>query len=230
MDFSGGTASVAAQIASALGPGFAVSNPSGTVLRVLDDGAAGLTDVTALSARATVTGLSSGEAALPLFTDGPAAYTGSYEKGSQLTGLAARIALNPAVKADLSTLVQYGTGVAAGDPTRPEHLFDALTSATLSFTGRAGIGGSTSTFAGTVGDFATQVIATQAGDAASATSLNEGQKVVLNAVQSRVSEVSGVNVDTEMAQLIQLQTAYGANARVMSAAKEMLDTLMRVGQ
>jgi flagellar hook-associated protein 1 FlgK len=32
-----------------------------------------------------------------------------------------------------------------------------------------------------------------------------------------------------MAQLIQLQTAYGANARVMSAAKEMLDMLMRVG-
>ena len=83
--------------------------------------------------------------------------------------------------------------------------------------------------AGTVGDFATQLIATQASDAGSATALNQGQQVVLNSVTARMSAMSGVNVDTEMTQLIQLQTAYGANARVMSAAKEMLDTLMRVG-
>jgi flagellar hook-associated protein 1 FlgK len=31
-----------------------------------------------------------------------------------------------------------------------------------------------------------------------------------------------------MANLIQLQTAYGANARVLTAARDMLDTLMRI--
>ena len=63
------------------------------------------------------------------------------------------------------------------------------------------------------------------GEAASnASSLAEGQDVVVNALQQRINEASGVNVDQEMANLIALQTAYGANARVMSAVKEMLDT------
>jgi flagellar hook-associated protein 1 FlgK len=51
---------------------------------------------------------------------------------------------------------------------------------------------------------------------------------VVNALKQRMAEISGVNVDQEMANLINLQTAYGANARVMSAVQEMLDTLMRM--
>jgi flagellar hook-associated protein 1 FlgK len=35
-------------------------------------------------------------------------------------------------------------------------------------------------------------------------------------------------VDQEMANLINLQTAYAANARVMSAVKDMIDRLMNV--
>ncbi len=35
-------------------------------------------------------------------------------------------------------------------------------------------------------------------------------------LQQRVNEASGVNIDQEMANLITLQTAYGANARVMT--------------
>ncbi len=31
-----------------------------------------------------------------------------------------------------------------------------------------------------------------------------------------------------MSRLIQLQTAYGANARVLTAARDMLDTLLRI--
>jgi flagellar hook-associated protein 1 FlgK len=37
---------------------------------------------------------------------------------------------------------------------------------------------------------------------------------------------SAVNVDAEMANLLNLQNAYAANARVMSTVKEMLETLM----
>ena len=43
-----------------------------------------------------------------------------------------------------------------------------------------------------------------------------------------MEDKSGVNVDQEMANLISLQTAYGANARVMSVVKDMLDTLMKM--
>jgi flagellar hook-associated protein 1 FlgK len=64
--------------------------------------------------------------------------------------------------------------------------------------------------------------------AANALNLAEGQDVVVNALQQRMNQASGVNVDEEMANLITLQTAYGANARVMSAVKDMLERLMEM--
>jgi flagellar hook-associated protein 1 FlgK len=41
------------------------------------------------------------------------------------------------------------------------------------------------------------------------------------------SEFSGVDLDTEAARLLEQQQAYQALARVLSTAKEMLDTLLR---
>ena len=46
--------------------------------------------------------------------------------------------------------------------------------------------------------------------------------------KARYGEQASVNVDQEMAQLTQLQNAYAANARVFSAAKEMLDVLLQI--
>ena len=64
--------------------------------------------------------------------------------------------------------------------------------------------------------------------AANASSLAQGQDVVVNALQQRINDASGVNIDQEMANLISLQTAYGANARVMTAVRDMIDTLMKM--
>ena len=70
IDFSGGMGSVVTQINAALtGTGMTASN-SGTVLQILDDGAANTVDVNSMSATATVTSLTGGSAELPLFTDG----------------------------------------------------------------------------------------------------------------------------------------------------------------
>ena len=67
------------------------------------------------------------------------------------------------------------------------------------------------------------------GEAASnASNLAQGQDVVVNALKQRFSDDSGVNVDQEMAYLIQLQTAYGANARVMTAVRDMIDELLKM--
>ncbi len=52
--------------------------------------------------------------------------------------------------------------------------------------------------------------------------------MVVNSLQQRFDETSGVNIDTEMANLLNLQMAYAANARVMTTIKEMLDQLMRM--
>ena len=52
--------------------------------------------------------------------------------------------------------------------------------------------------------------------------------MVLNSLQQRFNDASGVNVDQEMSNLLTLQNSYAANARVMSAVKDMLDALMQM--
>jgi flagellar hook-associated protein 1 FlgK len=116
----------------------------------------------------------------------------------------------------------------SGDPTRPNFIFDQLTSTSFAFSPSTGMGSTATPYSGSLSDFLKQVLSQQGQAAANATSLAQGQDMVVNALQQRVNDASGVNVDQEMANLITLQTAYGANARVMSAIKDMLDTLMKM--
>ena len=230
INFSGGMASVITQINAALtGTGMSASNPSGTTLEVLDDGAANTVDVNSVSATKTVTGLLGGSAELPLFTDGSTPFTGAItSRGSQVTGLAARITVNPSVVADPSSLVAYQSGTAAGDSTRPDFILQQLTGASLTFSPNTGIGTTSAPFVGTLTTYLRQVVSQQGEAASSADNLKQGQDVVLNALQQRFNDASGVNVDQEMANLLTLQNSYAANARVMSAVKEMLDALINM--
>ena len=96
------------------------------------------------------------------------------------------------------------------------------------FSPESGIGTDTQPYEGALNDFIRQTISMQGSAAENAERLKEGQDIVLNALQERYSERSSVNIDAEMARLLQLQTAYGANARVFSAVKEMIDMLMKI--
>jgi flagellar hook-associated protein 1 FlgK len=229
IDFSGGMASVVAQLNAQFGGQLTFSNPFGASLRILDDGAPNTSDVDAVSLTRTTTSLSGGSAALGLFTDGSNPYSGALAAGgNQNTGLAGRIAVNPALLLDASKLVLYGAGVAAGDPTRPDFIYQRLTEATFMFQPQVGFGTAASPFSGSLPAFLRQTLTVQGEAAANARSLADGQRVVVNALQARMAEKSGVNVDQEMANLIALQTAYGANARVMSTIREMLELLMQI--
>ncbi len=73
-----------------------------------------------------------------------------------------------------------------------------------------------------------RVVSSQGQAVEAAKRLDEGQQVALAAVQSRFQSTSQVNVDQEMSTLIELQTAYAANARIISTVKEMMDVLLRV--
>lgn len=232
IDFSGGMASVAAQIQAAVGAGFTVSN-TGSVLRVVDDGAGATRDVVGLTARPTQTSLTGGTSELPFFVDAGrnnAAYTGSFEGGAQSAGYASRITVNPDLVADRSRLVVYNTAPATpqGDTTRPKFLLDRLTSSQRSFTNSTGFDGSTATSTGTISSFVQRVVASQGQASEQAQRLDEGQQVALASVQSRFLEDTQVNVDQEMSTLIELQSAYAANARVISTVKELLDVLLRL--
>ena len=78
INFSGGMGSVVSQLNAALGTNLQFSNPSGTVLQVLNNGSSNV--VNSLSATSTVTSLTSGSAQLPLFLDGTAPITGALNR------------------------------------------------------------------------------------------------------------------------------------------------------
>jgi flagellar hook-associated protein 1 FlgK len=230
IDFSAGMASVLTQINTALGAtGMTASYSSGTVLQVLDDGAGNTVDVDALSTTATVTSLSGGSAELPFFTDGNQAYTGAFTSaGSQSVGFAGRITLNSALVADPSKLVAYQVGIPAGDGTRPDFIYQQLTSSAATFSPDGGIGTVGAPFSGPITTYLRQVISQQGEAADTADKLKQGQDIVLNSLQQRFNNNAGVNVDQEMANLMSLQNSYAANARVMSVVSAMFDTLLRM--
>lgn len=232
LDFSGGIGSVIGQLTAALGSsGPQFSNPSGTTLRILDDGAGNSVAIDAVTATATVNGLTAGVPELALFVDVNGPYSGAIRSsGSQSIGFAGRIAVNRNLVADPSRLVVFQTTplTSAGDGTRPNFLYDRLNDGTLTFAPRSGIGAANAPFAGTIQSFLRQVLSQQGQEAAAAESLKQGQEVVYNALQQRFNESAAVDIDQEMAHLLSLQNAYGANARVLTTIKEMLDTLLKL--
>ena len=227
VDFSGGINSVVSQLNAAFGANLQFSNSSGALQVVNAAGSGNVVD--SLSATSTVTSLTSGSPQLPLFTDASAPITGAITaSGSQTTGLAGRIAVNPAVVASPSSLVAYASNTAAGDPTRPNFLLNQMTDATLTYSPATGIGGASSPYTGTLTQYMSEVASQQSQAANAATNLQQGQDTVLTALQQRFNDQSGVNIDTEMSNLIALQNAYGANARVMTTIEQMMATLLQV--
>jgi len=227
VNFAGGMAAVVTQLNAAFGTHLQFSNPSGTVLQALNAGAT-TNVVNALSATATVTALTSGSPQLPLFLDGTAPITGALTAaGSQTTGLAGRIAVNAAVAAAPASLVAYAANTTAGAPTRPNFLLSQLTGAKLSYAPTTGIGSAQQPFSGTLADYLSAMMSQQSQAANAASNLQQGQDTVVSALQQRFNSTSGVSIDTELSNLIALQNAYGANARVMSTVKEMFDALLR---
>jgi flagellar hook-associated protein 1 FlgK len=231
INFSGGMASVVSQLNAALGTSnLQFSNPSGSTLRVVDNGA-GTAAVNAASVTATVSSLASGSPQLPLFTDGVSLYTGAITaQGPQQLGLAGRITVNAALLADPSKFTAYSTSPAtpAGDTTRTDYLYSQLTSGTFTYSPGTGLGTAAAPFKGTLTGFMQQFLSLQSNAATSATQLQQGQDVVVNTLQQKMKATSGVNIDTEMANLIALQNSYAANAHVMSVVQTMMNTLMQV--
>jgi len=231
INFAGGMAGAVTALNTALGTNLTFDNPSGTILRVLDDGAGNLANVDALSATVTTDTVQSGDGTLPFFTDGNgnALYSNVISGGrQQKVGFAARIAVNSSLLADPSGLINVNANTLPGDSTRPDFLWQRLTATNQLFSPSTGIGGTGQPFSGTVVNFAQQIITHQSTATENALRLKDGQDVVLNSLQDRMAEGTGVNIDSEMARLLQLQNAYAANARVMTAVKELFELLIRV--
>lgn len=230
IDFSGGLASIVTQLNAQIGAASHLAfSAFGGQLRVVGDGS-GQSTVTAASTTATVQSLASGDPQLPFFTDRASLYTGAITgSASQITGLAGRIQVNAALLADPSKLTVYSTSpvTPAGDTTRADFIYDRLTFASFSYAPNTGLGAAAAPFQGTLPSFLQQFVSLQSGTATTAQQVAQGQSIVVNTLQEKFYDKSGVNMDTEMANLIALQNSYAANAHVMTVVQSMMQTLMQ---
>ncbi|MDJ0932113.1 flagellar basal body rod C-terminal domain-containing protein [Breoghania sp.] len=208
--------------------GFTVSNTV-SVFSFVDDGGTTST-IIGLDAIVTATGLTGEGEALPFFIDGLSGeiYTDVLEGRDQKVGYAGRISVNPDLLSDISRLVIFDTATPTedGDSTRPLAMLNALTQSSFDFDSAAGVETSTAPFSGTITDYLSEVIGRQSAKAANLESARSGQEVVTNNLKDRLDDSSAVNMDEELARLIQLQNAYTSNARVMTAVRELFDVLM----
>lgn len=235
VNFSGGMGAIASVLNTALSSSHltfsaAPSPATATTLRVTDDNS-GLAKVNSASITKTITSLTSGSPQLPLFTDGSTAlYTGAITaSGSQMTGLAGRISVNPSLVTDPTRLSVYSTSpvTPTGDTTRSDYLYSQLTNTVFSYSPQTGLGSASQPFTGSVSNYLQQFLSVQANASTQATQLQQGQSVVVSTLQAKFNSTSSVNLDSEMSNLIQLQNAYAANAHVMSVVQSMMNTLLQ---
>ena len=209
---------------SAAAPGLTVTSGGSNSITV---GGAGIQSVTASVTQPKTAGdLSGGYPKLAVFVDGAAnaLVNGAMDDGPQRAGLAARLAVNTALKADTSALVAVGSSPSA--LSRPQALYQALTSEKQGFSSPNGSSNRSPAMT-TVISFAQDVVAAAGSEAAASATVADQQNVAKANADAWFSKGASVNIDEEMSRLIALQTAYAANARVLTAAREMIDLLLR---
>jgi flagellar hook-associated protein 1 FlgK len=169
-----------------------------------------------------------GTLALPLFLDNGSPFTGALEGIGQMRGFAARIGVNPAVLADSALMVQFQPGGSLGQAERAEFLVEQLQSMRFVAGKKSTSGGASFRLSGTVSDLINQTINYQGSIAAAAQDAHQTQALKMDTVTQRMDAEYGVDIDEEMARLMELQNAFSANARVVSIVQELLDMLMRI--
>lgn len=231
---SGLPATYITNIATALGgTGLLVSNDGSDNLRVLGDNTAPTT-VESLSADVTVTANSDQGLGLAIFVDSrdaPELFTDALEDGGQRVGYASGISVNPDLLADSALLVNYQTTPTpntTNDPARVQYLANALSVGTSHFDPGSGVGSASTPFEGTVIDFVNQTVAFQGNQAADAATYSKSKETLTMNLAIRYEESYAVDLDTELAFMVQLENAYAANARVMQTIKELFDELLNI--
>lgn len=221
-------AAAASALNTALGPEVVFSDQGGGLLRMTDNGA-GTASVTSMTSYSTVVDGQSGALGLNLFVDAHGVpFSNSLDGMDQKVGFAGRIKVNPALIADPTLLVQYDAGVSLGDPTRPQFLLDSLKSMEFISEKVTAISDGGVRLSGKVSEMIGQMINHQGNVVAKAHSQNDAVRFTLDTLTQRMHAEYGVNVDEEMARLMQLQNAYSASARVVSVVQELIDSLMRM--
>lgn len=228
---AGDKVAAAAAAAAALNAkinGLTITSTGAGNLRILDDGGAGTTDVKSAVARPSSTGLQGAGLAFNLFVDqGNASYTNNLDSDPpQRQGFAARISVNSAIVANNKLMVQHEVGGTLGDADRANYVIGQL--ASMSFTSGGNPAAKADKFQlnGKLGEMISQVLGFQGASISSALTKADDRQLTLDTISDQMQTEYGVNLDEEMARLMELQNAYASNARVVSVVKELLDALL----
>ncbi len=190
---------------------------------------------------------------LRLFTapNGTVPATGGTPAQSAYVGFAGTIQVTPQVRAT-TALVRDGTSTVAGSPTGASAFtpnptggpasFGTLIARVLDFAfgteaqlgvpqpapNTTGLGPSGSLNApyaapASLAAQATTLVASQAQESARVSSHLTTEQAMQTSLNSRMQAISGVNMDAELAAMIQLQNAYSANARIITSAQKLFE-------
>ncbi|MFD1342035.1 flagellar hook-associated protein FlgK [Litorisediminicola beolgyonensis] len=142
-------------------------------------------------------------------------------------GLAGRIAVNDAVRADVGgdpAKLRSGIGAlvsaAASDRTQLTSFSDALAER-QGFDGTLGLGSNMK-----LSDYVATLVADQKLRITEAKQDGEARRASSAALISERSQIEGVNVDDELQKLLAVEQAYAANSQVITALTRMMDTLL----
>lgn len=151
-----------------------------------------------------------------LVRDGTQAVAGSVSGASAFTP-------NPSGgPAGFSTLIQRVVSYALGPDVQPGVSQPAPASTGLGPSGTTSLGYGTGS---TLGDMATNFVSAEASTSASAQSAQTSAQSLQTSLQTQFSASSSVSIDQQMGMLVSLQNAYAANAKVVSIANQMWQTV-----
>ncbi len=119
----------------------------------------------------------------------------------------------------ISNVITFGFGanVSAGTP-----------QTALIMTGLGALGTLSAPFASptTLAGFASSLVASQSADVGTTASQLATESSVQTVLNAQVTNSSGVNTDNQLSNMVALQNAYGANARIITAAQAMWTQLI----
>jgi len=125
-------------------------------------------------------------------------------------------------KLDLSGTPAPGDLVLSQSDNRAAAELQALQSQSVSILAAGGLQAASTT----LGGFAGLILSDIGQSAARADALRDSNAELRNDIDTRIQNIEGVNVDEELANMIQYQQAYNAAARMISAADELFQSLL----
>ncbi len=138
-------------------------------------------------------------------------------------GVGGELVLNPTTGGDIKLQNSVGTPLTAMGVTVTSVPHTAFRQSNLGPNGGLSLGLVANA---SIEDFSRAVLTDQALDANAATDAAAQEDSYLQTLTTRFSDESGVDLDQEVSELIRVQTAYSAAARMISASEKMLDELL----